>query len=191
LNDSIFLSNKSRLQTLDSLKFLNDELTRILQNINKQEKITGRYSNIRENVKEKIAKTKQEIGEIETYNEIVEIPGNLKKGYSSYGNTSNFTFFCPTDTTSDFIDLKLKFQDESLIRKITCIYISVAEIRADGKQYLLFHQAYKPKEGVNAFKIKNYFKSSNSVLDIGYLLNSETGKEYPNLEKVTCNTDGS
>jgi hypothetical protein len=185
-NDSILLTSKTKNNALDSLKILNDELKKLLANINKQEKITGENSNIKEKVKEKITKTNQEIGNIESYNELIDKPKYLEKGYSYTGNTSNFVFFCPTDKTSDFIDLKLRFQDKFLIDKIDCIYIEVFEVRDDGKNWMVFDQAYKAKDGVNAFKIRNYLKNKKTTLLIGYVLKSEITKATPTFEKVSC-----
>lgn len=188
-NDSILLSSKTKNQALDSLRILNEELNNILGNINKQERITGNYSNIKEKVQAKISKTKEEIGAIESYNEIIDKPKYLEKGYLTSGNTSNFVFFCPTDKISEYIDLKIKFQDKTLISKIACFYLTITEVKENGENWLTFSQAYKPKEGVNAFKIKNYLKGKNITLEIGYILQSETNKEYPTFEKISCKSN--
>lgn len=188
-NDSILLSTETKNLALDSLKILNEKLIKLLANINKQEKITGDDANIKEKIKEKITKTNQEIGEIESYNEIVEKPKYISKGYSYNGNTSNFTFYCPNDKTSEFIDLKLQFPDKTLINKIDIIYVEAVEVRDDGKNYLVFGQAYKAQEGVNAFKIRNYLKNKKTTLLIGYFLKSEATKETPSFEKVSCSSE--
>ncbi len=194
-NDSVLLSSKAKNQSLDSLRILNEELYKLLASIKKQEKITGDNSNIKEKIKEKIIQTNQVIGEIGTYNELIDEPKYLSKGYSYSHNNPKFTFFCPTDKTSDFIDLKLAFPDTTLVNKIDCIYIEVIEVREvesiDEKKvklenWLVFSQAYKPKEGINAFKIRNYLKNKNTTLLIGYILKSEINNESPTIEKISC-----
>lgn len=184
--ESVILSNETKSQAIDSLTLLDKELKRLLNEIKKQEKITGENSNIKEKVTEKILKTSEEIGVINSYNEIIEKPKSLHKGYTTSGNTSNFSLFCPTDRTSEYIDLKIKFQDEKLIEKINCIMINVTEVRENGENWNLFSQTYKVQNGVNAFKLKNYLKGKNVSIEIGYILNSEIGKSYPRFEKITC-----
>lgn len=184
--ESVILSNKTKSQTIDSLTLLDKELKRLLNEIKKQEKITGENSNIKEKINEKIYKTSEEIGVINSYNEIIEQPQSLHKGYSTSGNTSNFTLFCPADRTAEYIDLKIKFQDEKLIDKINCIMITVTEIKENGEHWNVFSQTYKVQDGVNAFKLKNYLKGKNISIEIGYILNSEIEKSYPRFEKITC-----
>lgn len=186
-NENVVLSNKTKSQTIDSLTLLDKELKRLLNEIKKQEKITGENSNIKEKINEKIYKTSEEIGVINSYNEIIEEPKSLHKGYTTSGNTSNFTLFCPIDKTSEYIDLKIKFQDEKLIDKINCIMITVTEIKENGENWNIFTQTYKAKNGVNTFKLKNYLKGKKNIsINIGYILNSEIGKSYPRFEKITC-----
>ena len=184
LNDSIYLSSETKRETIDSLNLLKTELNRLLRQVEKQEKITGSNSNISSKISEKISNTQSEIGLIESYNEI--IPIKSMKGYTTSGNTSNFIFRCPQNLESDFLDLKLRFQDEKLISKIAFIMIDVTETRENGENWQVFNQTYKPQAGVNAFKIKNYLKNDNMAIEIGYILKSELDKEYPTFEKVTC-----
>jgi len=186
LKDSIFLNNKTKNQTVDSLILLDKELKRLLTEIKKQEKITGENSNIKEKINEKIFKTSEEIGIINSYNEIIEQPKSLSKGFTTSGNTSNFTLFCPTDKTPEYIDLKLKFQDEKLVDKIACILINVTEIKENGELWNVFSQTYKVQKGVNAFKLKNYLKTKNISIDVGYVLKVNIENKYPEFEKITC-----
>lgn len=188
-NDSVLISNNTKSQALDSLRILNQELNKMLARIKKQEKITGEYSFIKDRVQAKIAKTNEEIGVIESYNEIIDKPKYLEKGYTTSGNTSNFVFFCPTDKTSDYIDLKLRFLDKTIINKIACIYLTVTEVKGIGENWVVFSQAYLPRDGVNAFKIKNYLKANNIILEIGYVLKTETNKQYPTFEKISCRSN--
>lgn len=186
--DSLIVSNNSRKPTLDSLKARNKELNDLLNKIEKQEKILGEKSSFIEDVKRKIGRTSFEIEKIESYNEIVdkEIVLKNRKGYIVSGNTSNFEFYCPSDSISDYIDLKLKFQDESLVSKIGYMYIEVVEDKNKNHKEMVFDQTYLPKTGINAFKIRNYLKQPNMILLIGYVLKSELIKDTPNMEKVTC-----
>jgi hypothetical protein len=185
LNDSIYLSSDSKTKTIESLNLLKIDLKQILSQIKKQEKITGNNSNITEKISEKISNTDNEIGLINSYNEILKNSKSLK-GYSSTGNTSNFIFICPQDLASEYLDLKLRFQDEKLIPKIEFMLIKVTEVRENGENWQVFSQTYKPQTGVNAFKIKNYLKKKNISIEIGYILKSEINKEYPSFEKIRC-----
>jgi hypothetical protein len=187
--DSI-LTNKAKTDSaLVRLKILNNELNGILTKIKRQEKITGESSGFKDKVQAKIVKVNEEIEVIESYNEIIDRPNYLKKGYNVSGNTSNFVFFCPTDKASEYIDLKLTFQDEKIVEKIDCIYLTVIEIKENGEKWLIFSQAYKPKNGDNIFKIKNYIKEKNTTLEIGYFLNTEINKENPTFEKISCKSN--
>lgn len=186
LNDSIFLNNQARLASIDSLNKLRNQLNNLLLEVKRQEKITGNNSNLKEKIKNKIDLTQEEIGIANSYNEIIPIPKYLQKGHSTIDNgTSNFLFICPKDTT-EFLDLKFRFQDEKIIDKIDCIYLTVTEFKDDKKLYHVFSQAYKAKAGVNAIKIRNYLKNNNVYFELGYMLKSEINKEYPRFERITC-----
>ena len=185
INDSVFLDVNSKKVTLDSLKKVDLELKRLLKEIKKQERIVGENSNIKENINEKIVATNEQIGLIESYNEIIETPKNLKKGYMGV-ETSNFIFNCPTEKNGTYLDLKLRFQDEKLLEKISCLYVEVTETKENGQNWLIFNQAYAPRSGVNAIKIKNYLKNKNVTLEVGYFLKSQTNKEFPDFNRITC-----
>jgi hypothetical protein len=179
--DSLIASNNyhSRVTTLDSLRAINKSLTVILENIKNQEKIIGEKSDLVQEVQKKIKTTDFVIQKIESYNS--PIGRKLVNGFCISGNTSNFEFYCPHDTISEFIDLKLKFWNDSLVNQIELIHIFIAN-----EKYVLFEQSYLPHVGLNAFKVRNYLKQSNVELQIGYVLKSEMKKKTPTLEKVTC-----
>jgi len=189
-NDSILLDQSNTRMTLDSLELLQLRLKSILKEINKQDKVTGDHSLLKENVRTKIAETDSNIQKIESYNEIIGDPMYLKEGYITSGTTASFTFTCPSKTQSEFIDLKFMFQDKSLVNKIACIYITAFEEKEDKSLHGIFRQSYLPREGLNAFKIRNYFNYYRSHLEIGYFLNQDTLKteknKYPRFYKVTC-----
>lgn len=186
LSDSVLISNKSKRQAIDSLVLLENQLNNLLEKIKKQEKITGQNTEIKNEINEKISKTKTDIGKIESYNQIIDEKIFSKKGYMSSGNTSSFQFACPTDKSSEFIDLSIIFNDNTLIEKIAYIYIDISEKKSEKEFDNLFSQAYKPRIGKNAFKIKNYLIKKGTVLNIGYFLKTEMDKEYPRFEKISC-----
>ncbi|MDY3343645.1 hypothetical protein PG326_00040 [Riemerella anatipestifer] len=188
LSDSLLQNSISRQQKLDSLEKQNQELLEILANIKNKEKILGQQDKIKSDINNKIKTNKIEIGVIEKYNQILDKNSIEKwKGRTSSGITSNFIFDCPTDFESDYLDLKLQFQDETLISKIQYIYISFTEKNSENRYTLIFDQIYQPQNGVNGFKVKNYFKMKKKVdLEIGYILKSETNKDYPRFERVIC-----
>jgi hypothetical protein len=187
INDSIYLFNSTRRITLDSLNALNLELQLMLEKVKNQEKVLGQNIELRNKIKEKLEKTNLFIGEIEQYNEIIDVSIFKKnKGTHSVGTTSDFIFFCPKDTTSDYIDLKLFFQDKNLVDKIAYIFITFSYVKNDKEYESLFMQAYKPQIGVNAFKVKNYLKQPKTLLEIGYILKTEQNNDFPKFEKISC-----
>jgi hypothetical protein len=187
VNESAFLSNDKRNQLIDSLKSLSTDLSLMLEKIKIEEKIVGENSEIKNDIKSKIKNTKNEIGEIESYNELLNNSIlDKNKGYTVQGETSSFIFYCPTDTTSDYLDLKLNFPDKTLVNKIAYLKIEVSNVISETQYISLFRQVYKPQFGVNAFKIKNFFKQKNIALEIGYVLKSEENKVYPYFERYIC-----
>lgn len=187
LNDSILLTSVGLKKTIDSLQVFQSELYLMLDKLKRQEKFIGTETDLKNAIKIKIKETKFQIEDIGEYNEILDnsiIKG--QKGYISSGNTSNFIYDCPTDISSDYFDLSLQFQDKKLVEKIAYIQIIIVEIKNDKETISLFWQIYSAKEGFNKFKVKNYFRNKKSRLEIGYVLKSETKKEYPSFEKISC-----
>lgn len=187
--DSLEIVINRHLHILDSLKKQNSELDRLLAEIKNQEKIIGKKIEVKNQINDKIKNNQSEIGEIESFNEILEKEIlSQRKGYTTSGQSSNFIFECPEDFESEYLELKLKFLDEKLIAEIDYIFISVTEHIKDNRYSLLFEQVYSPQVGVNGFRIKNYYKLKDKKinLDIGYVLNSEKNKDYPRVEKITC-----
>jgi hypothetical protein len=189
LNDSILMSQKGRLNTIDSLKKLNLELYQVLNKIENQENVIGKNEDFKNAVNSKIKNTKIDIGQIEAYNEILD-KSVMKgwKGLTTSGNSSNFVFRCPTDLTSEYIDLRLVFIDETLIDKVAFMLIQILQKKNEKEYEQKFEQAYKTRNGVNAFKVRNFLKEPNIVLQIGYVLKSDTTKDYPWFEKISCNS---
>lgn len=188
LSDSLLHNTVLRQKKLDSLEMQNKELLEILAEVKNKENILGLQDNLKSEINNKIKTNKFEIGVIEKYNEILNKNSIDKwKGRTSSGITSNFIFDCPTDFESDYLDLKLQFQDESLISKIQYIYISFTEKISEKEYTLIFDQIYQPQTGVNGFKVKNYFKLKKKIdLEIGYILKSESNKDYPRFERAVC-----
>ena len=189
LNDRLLNSPELRDITIDSLKNNNAQLQDILDKIKKQEKVIGIQDKLTNEIKTKIKNNKNDIGEIEKYNEILDKEILLsKKGYSPQ-ETSNFIFNCPTDFENDYLELKLVFQDEKLISKIDYIYIAFTEKTGENRYVSIYEQIYSPQNGVNGFKVKNYFKiykGKKIDLDVGYFLKSQQRKDYPRFERVVC-----
>lgn len=185
--DSLVVTKEMKGKTIDSLKLIQKQLDNLIVRIQKQEKITGEKTNIIQDIKKKISKTNFDIETIQTYNEILDknIILKTRKGYTVSDNIPNFEFYCPEDRASDYLDLKLKFQDESLIDKIAYIYIEVTELE-EKKLYRVYEQIYTPQKGMNVFKIENYLRRPNMKILVGYVLKTETDKEYPIVEKVEC-----
>lgn len=120
------------------------------------------------------------------YNKIIEIPNIINNKPYYLGNATNFTLCVPENKKQDYIDLKFIFHDDTFVDKIEFIFMTIITIDEDGKRWLVFKQAYKPQQGVNAIKLKNYFITHKNInIDLGYVLKTEMGKEIPRLEKIT------
>ena len=185
-NDSIFISNSKRNNYIDSLELLNKRYRKLLNNVSKQEKITGSNSDIKHEIRKAIEKTDKDISYILKYNKIINIPKKLSEGYTTSNETSNFILTCPNKTNEKFVDVTLRFQDETLIKDIACIYTEVYKIVSDREIMHISSQAYLPQNGINLFRVKNYQNEKNTVLIIGYVLKADVNKDYPNLQHVIC-----
>lgn len=186
--DSLSLTRHEKNILLDSLKNAEKELDEILSKIQKQEKVIGDKSTLIENIRKMKQKTGHIIYGIETYNEILD--GNLyinnRKGLSTSGETSCFTFQPPLKIDGEYIDFVIKFHDESLIDKIAVIYIEVYKVHKDGNLTRIYDQYYKPQKGVNAFRIKNYLTQDSTKASIGFFWKTDFGKtDFPRYEKIT------
>lgn len=185
--DSLSFTKERKNEIIDSLKRVSDEYREILQGLKKQEKIVGSKSNIIPNVQNAIKKTKREIYKIETYNEIINdsIYEKKMKGYTTTNaNTLEFRFQPPKDTSSEYLDFIIRFNNENILNKIV-IYIEVCKINDDKNMTYIFGQYYKPQKGVNAFRIKNYLKENKTQISIGYFLIREIGKKkFPTYERI-------
>lgn len=188
INDSLLQNSVLRQQKLDSLEKQNKELKEILKNVKSKENVLGQQDGLKSEINNKIKTNNSDIGIIIKYNELLDKKSIEKwKGYTASGINSNFTFECPRDYNSDSLELKLKFKDENLIPQIQFIYISFTEYKNEKEYISLFDQIYQPQQGVNGFKVKNYFKLKKKVnLEIGYILKTESKKEFPNFERVVC-----
>ncbi|MFB9842506.1 hypothetical protein [Mucilaginibacter ginsenosidivorans] len=185
------LDNARKKRVIDSLNNYTAELKASVARIKKQQYITGKNTIPISNASLVLNKTNEEIRNIESYNEIINPQSILlnQKGLTTSGTTSNFVFSCPKDRFSEYVDLKLEFLDNKIIDKIACIYLTVYKdtiVNSEISEWSLFEQAYKPKSGINLIKIRNYLRQPKVKLEIGYILKSESLKEYPRFEKVTC-----
>ena len=186
--DSLSLSKHEKILLLDSLKKAEKELDEILLRIQEQEKVIGDKSSLVENVKKIMQKTGHMIYEIETYNEILDssLYANNRKGLTTSGETSFFTFQPPLNINGEYLDFIIKFHDERLIDKIAVIYIEVYKVHKDGNLTHIYDQYYKPQKGVNAFRIKNYLTQDSTQASIGFFWKSDFGKkDFPRYEKIT------
>jgi len=181
-------TNQDRNVILDSLRIYKLKLENIAIEINKQKKVTGNGSQTLTRIIKEIDQTDKVITSIKAYSEIVDpsivLPNKKSIIYS--GNSSNFEFVCPTDTISEYINLAINFFEPKLVSKMSCILVSVDKISGPKMYVSLFEQTYLPHVGINVIKLKNYFKEKDVVLQVGYILKSESEKEAPQFEKITC-----
>lgn len=186
--DSLLFTKQEKKVLLDSLRKAENELDEILSRIQKQEKIVGIKTELINDIKNIKEKTNYMISEIETYNEVIDnsVYDKCRKGLTYSGETSLFTFQPIPTTNGEYIDFVIKFQDESIIDKIEVMYIEVCKKHNNGNMSHIYGQYYKPQNGINAFRLKNYFTSNDIKASIGFFWKSDFGKcDYPRYEKVS------
>ncbi|MDF2188314.1 hypothetical protein [Paraflavitalea sp. CAU 1676] len=186
------LINDKRNPTLDSLKYYKSQVAFLIKQIEKQEYVSGKKSEVLGKANELLKATNAEIINVSRYNEVVNINDlfpNLKGTTSSAHNSSSFQFSCPTDTTSSEIELKINITNPKLIKEISCLYLQIVKVKSEREYVNIFTQSYKPKIGINYIGIPNFFKESDILLSIGYLTKLDSKKEYPWFEKINCHSN--
>lgn len=187
--DSLLTVRQGKEQVIDSLRSKIREMEKIVEQIQKNENITGKKSNIVNQVQEDIRHTEREIERVDNYNEILNSKDYwkyLSKGYSYTGNTTAFTFYPPYKTDGEYLDFSLKFNNEKTVEKAAVIYLEVIKKDEDGKNYMLHHSFYRPQHGMNRFKIQNYLRQKNTYIIVGFFWKDELGKiDVPTFEKYT------
>lgn len=187
--DSLLTIRQGKEQLIDSLRNRIHEMELIIGQIQKNENITGKKSNIVQQVQEDIKKTEHQINRVDNYNEILNVNDYRKyiaKGYSYSGNTSAFTFYPPHQTEGAYLDISLKFNNENNVDKAAVIYLEVIKKDENGKNYVIHNSFYRPQHGINHFKIQNYLRQGNTSIIIGFFWKSEFGKvDTPTFEKYT------
>ncbi|OIQ22195.1 MAG: hypothetical protein BM557_02125 [Flavobacterium sp. MedPE-SWcel] len=186
--NSIISDKLKRLEVLDSLINKNKDYKNLIEEIKKQEVIVGDKTDILKNIEQAIEDTENNIDYINSYNEIIDTPKEISKGYTYSGETNKIIFVCPVEKNSEYLNFGLKFKDEKIINDIACIYVTINE-RVDNNNYThLYSQAFAPKTGINNFKIKNYLFKENTIMRVGYFLKSDFKKdeEYPYFHSVSC-----
>lgn len=184
------IRKKSNL-LIDSIKSQNIELEKLKNKIEELENVIGKKQETKNDITRKININNTEIGQINNYNEKLDnkIIYNKKKGYTTFGQSTEFIFECPNDYESDDLELKLRFINENLVERIEYITISFSEKISDKNYVGLSEEMFKPQKDINAFKVKNYFKDNKDKkinLEIGYTLKTEANKEYPTRERIIC-----
>lgn len=189
INDSLLLTNNGINKSLENLDSRKKELEELLKQSKKEEKYVNNNISIND-IKNNLHKTAKQIDKVQGYNKISNNEEIFsKKGYSTTGDTSNIIFNCPLELKDNYIDLELLFQENINIKDIAYIYLTIFEEKNEKENIAIFDQYYVPQNGINKFKIKNYFMERNKkkiTMSVGYFLKSEKGKEYPTYEKVSC-----
>lgn len=185
--DSLSLSQEQRRQILDSLNIEADELDAILNAVKLQNAITGGGTKTIDDIYNAKIETQKQHNEIIKFNTIISDKqvSMHRKGYHLKSASSAFTFLPPQDTASDYIDLGLYFHDETIIPKVGIIYIEVVKTNHDDSLTLIEDIYYEPQNGLNKFRIKNYFKDPKVYARIGFFWKDDLEKtDYPTYESI-------
>jgi len=191
------ITNRNKTKVIDSLQNYINKLKNIISQIKKYQSVVGPDGNkkVIDSASATLTAANSDIKLFKEYNETLNIKLNVKdiltneKGYTLSDSAPEFQFNCPTDQTSEYVDLKIKFNDDNIVNKIACLYVVVAKDTAADKrkQYTyIFEQAYKAQPGNNVIRILNYTKQPDILLNVGYILKKDSQDEFPNFEKVTC-----
>lgn len=183
-----------------------DSLEAVKTKISTEEKIFGSKSNALDLLDNYQKRLKSSIDTLSLYNNVFDKQGVKKKldtvslydlifdspelknrkGFTVSGDAKNIILTCPEDTISEYVNIKLSFQSDTIVDKIGYILIAFSQEKLDKTETLLFTQEYVPHGGTNLFSVKNYFKNGNTKLDVGYILKSDMDDKLPKFYKVTC-----
>lgn len=187
--DSLLTVRQGKEQVIDSLRSKIREMEKIVGQIKKNENITGKKSDIAQQVQEDIKITEKQINRVDNYNEILNSNDYWKyiaKGYSYTGNTTAFTFYPPYQTEGEYLDISIRFNNEKTVEKAAVIYLEVIRKEEDGKNLMIHYSFYRPQHGINRFKLQNYLRQKNTSITVGFFWKSELGKaDMPTYEKYT------
>ena len=125
------------------------------------------------------------------YNELLDptyYRNIVRQGYSYMGDTNFLIMEKPQDVDSTFVEFPIRFVDERIIDQVEVFYVDVTKTENDGKIIGLSDAFYKPRRGLNKFKISQTLLRKGSKISIGFFWKSEFGiKSNPQYEKITYN----
>lgn len=127
----------------------------------------------------------------DVYNKILDKPENYKKiveGFAFSGETDLISMSSPKELDQQTLEFSIKFKDERIVNQVAVIYISVTKLNDEGRLADIFDEFYKPKHGINRFKIAKENLPKGCKMMIGFFWKSEWGLvATPNYEKLTYN----
>lgn len=185
--DNLSLSQDQKSQILDSLNIESEQLDAILNAVKRQNAIVGGSPKTIDEIYSAKMETQKQQNEIIKFNTIINSKkvANKKKGYRINSQSSSFTFLPPQDLSNDYVDLGLYFQDETILPKIAVICIEILKINEDGTLELVDDIYYEPQQGLNKFRLRNYFKDSNIYALVGFYWKDDfNSSEYPTYESI-------
>ena len=186
--DSLLMTNEGRKEIEDSLIMLKKQLYDLQQQIRKKSVLLGNTDKIHNEVQENIKVTDADIEKVKSYNEIFppSFYDRKYKGVRYSQETTSIVLYPPKDLTTDFLDFSFIFLNDKIISSIATIYVEIYVQHPNGNKRCLFNEYYKPKRGINKFRIKNLLHQKNVEMSVGYFWKSEFGKQdYLSYEHVT------
>ena len=179
--DTLTNSNKDSLAI--KIREIEAQLSELNFEIKKREKIIGEQ---KRRIDFDLKKLYQALKNIETYNEVLENDSfsKFQMGYN-FRESNDLAVYCPNDT-SEYLDFALWINNKNLFQRIAYIQLDFQKTKSKGAFYELDFERYKPKMGLNAFRVKNHLRSKGTRLVIGYVFKSDIYKEYPTVFGVEC-----
>ena len=179
------LTSKEKVLLIDSLLIYKSKLADIIDRLEKQKRVIGKGNNAIDQARLVLNKTDYQIADIQSYNEIIDIPENYTNQY--FDVRSNMEFDCPSKSSSTYVDVDLRFENKKLVNSIRCIYVSVTEkTTTPNNVNLVWQQAYAVKLGLNKIRMRNYFNNPKIRIEIGYFLKTDSTKKTPSFYFASC-----
>lgn len=179
----------------DTVKIVHDykipnELNNDSVKIELQKKIKNLelLNNYDRQIKEKIALSKQENGEIPNLI-LTNSKNNIKgKGYTYGSSSAYFTSEC-SNLNTDFLEIKINFLNPSIIKDIAYLRVNIYRFddkASDEARTFIIEELYEVKQQNNIIKISNDFSKGKYEILYGFIFKDELTKKYPTFNFKRC-----
>jgi hypothetical protein len=111
------------------------------------------------------------------------VTGYTENGLHSFARTE-----CPGEVTKyKYLDIHFDFIDNSILDKITPIFVSIIKRERPTYAQLIFEQQYVPLPNKNTIRIYADFEPGIYELVYGFYFKNEVNRSYPEFYRKKCN----